>query len=221
MSQSLIKVRQLSHSFNGHDVFKDFKFGLNKGDSVLLQGENGAGKTTLLKIISGLIAPNSGQFFLPGAEQSINYKAARKQLQNITIYLHQQPFLFDTSVRNNLTYAENSVTLMAQQDQDHLIRQLRLQTLLDQNAVNLSIGQKQRVALARSLIFNPAVLLLDEPFTAMDKESFSDTLKVLQDYVSRKGTLVVVSHQHDRSFELINNCWCIHPKGVLYCVSVD
>ena len=220
MKNNIVKVRQLGHAYNGHQIFKDFKFSLDQGDSVLLQGENGAGKTTILKIVSGLIAPTQGQFSFNNSTTHQGFKAVQKRLQKLTIYFHQQPFLFDTSVEKNLEYAKNSQTVIQPDEQHKLIDLLGLNNLLQENACTLSIGQKQRVALARSLIYNPAILVLDEPFTAMDKDSFSHSVDALKHYQSNNGTLLLVSHQHDRSFDLINSCWCIHPKGVLYCIAV-
>ena len=220
MRQPFLRVSQLCQSFNGHDVFKDFKFSLAQGNSILLQGENGSGKTTILKILSGLLKPKAGSFIFEN-EQAIGYKAAQNRLVAQSIYLHQQPFVFDTSVEKNLAYANKSETALTESQQHALTLLFGIDHLLDDNAANLSIGQKQRVALVRSLIFNPRLLMLDEPFTAIDKESFVASIKALQQYKEKGGTILLVSHQHDRKFELIDKCWCIHPQGVLYCVSAD
>ena len=220
MKQPFLKVSQLSQSFNGHDVFRDFKFSLSEGDSILLQGENGSGKTTILKILSGLLEPRAGKFIIEN-ETAVEYKAARNKLIAQSIYLHQQPFLFDTSVENNLAYANKSESALNEHEQDNLTTLFGIEKILGNNAANLSIGQKQRVALARSLIFNPRLLVLDEPFTAIDKESFIASVEALMQYRRRGGTLLLVSHQHDRDFEMIEKCWCIHPRGVLFCVSAD
>ena len=218
MKQEFLKVSKLCQSYNGHDVFNDFKFSLSKGESILLQGENGSGKTTILKILSGLLEPDSGKFIFDN-KSPVDYKTARNKLLQQSIYLHQQPFLFDTSVENNLSYASKSETALSDQQQTEVIILFGIDHLLGKNATNLSIGQKQRVALARSLIFNPRLLMLDEPFTAIDKESFISSVQALQQYRNKGGTILLVSHQHDRSFDLIEKCWCIHPRGVLFCVS--
>ena len=218
MNQMFLKVSELSKSYNGHDVFNDFKFSLTEGESILLQGENGAGKTTILKILSGLLEPNSGKFILNNSSP-VDYKTARASLVQQSIYLHQQPYLFDTTVENNLSYANKSETALTQEQQNKLTKLIGIDHLLDNNAANLSIGQKQRVALARSLIFNPRLLILDEPFTAIDKESFKSSVNALMQYKNEGGTLLLVSHQHERGFDLIDKCWCIHPRGVLFCVS--
>ena len=218
MNRPFLKVSELGQTYNGHGVFSDFKFSLCQGDSILLQGENGSGKTTILKILSGLLEPDCGRFTLDN-NLPVDYKTARKSLALQSVYLHQQPYLFDTSVENNLSYAGKSATALPYQEQTRLARHLGIDQLLDKNAANLSIGQKQRVALARSLIYNPRLLMLDEPFTAVDKESFISSISALERYKSSGGTLLLVSHQHDRRFELIDKCWCIHPKGVLFCVS--
>lgn len=218
MRQAILKVSELSQDYSGHRVFSDFKFTVCAGDSILLQGENGSGKTTILKILSGLLEPSDGRFSVNNKPAS-DYKTARPELLRQSIYLHQQPYLFDTTVENNLSYAGKSESALSYEQQTGLISQFGIEHLLDKNAGNLSIGQKQRVALARSLFYNPQLLILDEPFTAVDKESIISTQKALQHYRSTGGTLILVSHQNDRSFDLIDKCWCIHPTGVMFCVS--
>lgn len=218
MNHAILKVNKLCQSYNGNDVFTDFKFSLFEGDSILLQGENGTGKTTILKILSGLLVPDSGQFSIDN-KSPLDYKTVRSKLVKQSIYLHQQPFLFDTSVEKNLSYANESETALSHKEQVILIKLFGIEHLLSKSAGNLSIGQKQRVALARSLSFNPRLLVLDEPFTAIDKETFTSSVKALQQYRDRGGTILLVSHQHDRDFDLIEKCWCIHPSGVLFCVS--
>ncbi len=220
MTQPFLKVRELSHSFNGRSVFSGFKFSITSGQSILLQGENGAGKTTILKIVSGLLEPTAASFVLAD-QPCATFKQIKNQLRAQSIYLHQQPFLFDTSVENNLDYATNSANGLSDEQRRSIVAELSIENLLEQNAANLSVGQKQRVAIARSLLFNPRLLILDEPFTAVDKDSFNHVVSVLKRYKNQGGTLLLVSHQHDRDFDLIDTCWCIHPKGVLYCVSAD
>ena len=136
MKQPFLKVSQLSQSFNGHDVFKDFKFSLHEGDSILLQGENGSGKTTILKVLSGLLEPRSGVFKIEN-ETAAAYKVVRHQLIAQSIYLHQQPFLFDTSVENNLAYAAKSQSALDEQDQRNLSRLFGIEQFLSKNAANL------------------------------------------------------------------------------------
>lgn len=162
----------------------------------LLTGKNGSGKTTLFKIMSGLLKPDSTDIHYQGLDMS--WKQAKPYIQKDIIYLHQQPYLFDTSVAENIAYGlyrvgENKT------DAHKKVRQAldwaNLSRLAERNARQLSGGEKQRIALTRARILSPRLLLLDEPTASMDTDAKQQTGLLLQRLKSEGMTIMVSSHE--------------------------
>lgn len=172
-----------------------FNLNIKKGQFITLFGESGAGKTSILNIISGLLKPDSGSikvndYLWYHSSERINLSPQKRKVG----YLFQDYALFpNMTVMENLKFALNK---RADEDIiDQLIDLTELQGLLHRKPETLSGGQKQRVALARALVQKPEILLLDEPFSALD---FKMRLK-LQEYVQQvhekfQLTTIMVSH---------------------------
>lgn len=167
---------------------------IHAGSCLLLTGPNGAGKTTLLKIISGLDPPDRAQVDYNGI--SGPWAAARRHYRREVIYLHQQAYLFDRSVTDNVLYGLGALRRSA--NRDRVQRALEwggLIHLSGRNARELSGGEKQRVALTRALVLQPRVLLLDEPFSGLDEDARSRTGFLIQRIKSEGVGVVVTSHE--------------------------
>ncbi|MEP7194873.1 MAG: ATP-binding cassette domain-containing protein [Saprospiraceae bacterium] len=184
----LLKVDKIKKSYTDELVLKACSFELNEGSTLSILGKSGCGKTTLLKIIAGLIEDYEGEIFLNN--EIINDWSP--QSRNI-IYLYQEPLLFPhLNVFENLSFG-----LKLRKESDHVIvekTELMLQELdlLDQKHKmpnQLSGGQKQRVAFGRALIIKPKLLLLDEPFAALD----SETRASMQQFYKRMSKLHNIS----------------------------
>lgn len=155
--------------------FDDYLFEENK--ITFITGRNGSGKTTLLKSIAG-IQDHSGMIDGTGT------------------YLSQDPIIFNRSVKDNITYPLEIRGLDINEYEDkimNLSKKLSIDRLLNKNATKLSGGEKIKVALLRGIIFNPKVLLLDEPTTHLDIESIDELIKLLKE-LKKTMTLVIVSH---------------------------
>jgi tungstate transport system ATP-binding protein len=161
-----------------------------------LVGPNGAGKTTLLNLLAFLSAPESGRVrFFGGEVADRQYPDLRRRVG----YVHQKPYLFRASVRKNLEYglrwrgmapAERARRIGA------ALEELELQELAERPAHALSGGEAQKVALARALVLEPEVLILDEPFSHVDREFRRDLETLLRQIRTRSGKTVVFS-THD------------------------
>jgi tungstate transport system ATP-binding protein len=158
-------------------------------------GENGAGKTTLLKIIAGLE---------PFERGSIHYNGkslGESELKRIT-YLSQTPYMMQTSVYNNIAYPLK-IRGKSEAEVGHLVHQImdefQITSFKDQLATQLSGGEAQKVALARALIFDPEVVLLDEPTASIDR----NTIKTIEEAIikrnrEKKMTVITISHDTDQ-----------------------
>ena len=193
---SLLQIKQLrkSRGRTGLLDIKDFDIPLKK--CIVLSGRNGAGKTTLLKILAGLEAPDSASFIYEGKQ--LSWQAARPLLQREVVYLHQQPFMFDRSVTDNIAYGLKHAGLSKAKINEQTEQALSwagLSHLANRNAKQLSGGEKQRVALTRARILKPKLLLLDEPVANMDLESREQTMTLIQRLKFEGITTIVTSHE--------------------------
>lgn len=152
-----------------------------KGRVYVLAGPNGAGKTTLLRVIAGLIRPTSGNVDLA----SVSVLGAMMQES----YLYR-----DMTPRENLElYAD--LYEVKRDRVDYVKEALQLDDFFDHDVETLSHGQKQRTALARALLPDPELLLLDEPFLGLDTSSISHLQKILTDYKKNGKTALIATHE--------------------------
>ncbi len=179
----MIVIKNLKKKYSADFTLKIDSLEILDGEKTALVGANGSGKSTLLKLVSGFTEPDEGEIIINKGE-----KAA---------YLPQSPYIFSGSVRKNILvglgkkrekekeYSKASLGL--------LLDNIGLSHFEDKSAVKLSGGEKQRMSFARMLIGSHKLLLLDEPFSAVDVD-FKDTLQeLLSDYCRRNETTLIMS----------------------------
>ena len=188
---------------------KDFKIfipelKISQGEKVLLLGESGSGKTTLLSLISGFLSPISGDIYLN--EKNINSLSARNRDQyrsdNIGIIFQQFNLLPYANVIDNiilpLYFSKVRASKIINQKETalNLCKSLRLpDTVTSMQASNLSVGQQQRVAVARALIGNPSLVIADEPTSSLDSDAQNIFLDLMFAQIEKNNSsLLMVSH---------------------------
>ena len=178
----MLKINALSFSYAKKPVLKDFSLQVKKGEIVALMGESGCGKSTLLQLIAGLLKPKSGEI--------------GHDFKKIS-YAFQEPRLFPW-----LTVKENLLAVLPRggaNAEEAIFQALELVELADSAELypdSLSGGMKSRVSLARALVFGGDLLLLDEPFSALDealRERLCERLK--QKFKATGTTVILVTHQ--------------------------
>lgn len=160
-----------------------------------ITGDNGAGKTTLLKIIAGLEHYDSGEILYSGVPLE------QRMMKKIT-YLSQTPYLMRTSVYENIVYPlkiRNVDPMIIQKKVTDIMDELQISELKNQLATQLSGGESQKVALARALVFDPEVLLLDEPTASIDPA----TIEMIEEAITKRNirqkmTVIMISHNMDQ-----------------------
>ena len=211
-----IEFRNVSYKFEGasQPVLKNLSFKIPVGQKVALVGKMGSGKSTLIRLIAGIYEPTEGAILIDGVDvRQIDQADIRK---NIGIML-QESWLFSGTVRENIQMGYNEY------DDDHLLRVCKIAGVDDfvgshpkgydleikERGNGLSGGQRQTINLARSLLHNPNILLLDEPTSSMDQGSEKKIVAALQEACTDK-TMIVVTHRNpiltmvDRVFVLEN-----------------
>lgn len=193
---TLLRLEDLRKSIGDRLLLEIERFEIGEGVCLLLSGRNGAGKSTLLKIIAGLEAPDRSDVVYQG--KTLRWRQARRQLQRDVVYLHQHPYLFDRSVEENVGYGLKLAGVEKKAIADKVAQALEwagLTHLAGKNALRLSGGEKQRVALTRARVLSPKLLLLDEPFASMDLESRQQGLFFIRRLTSEGIGTIVTTHE--------------------------
>ena len=202
----LIKFENVSKGYgNGIKIIDDLNFTIHSEEFITLIGKSGCGKTTMLKLINGLIKPDSGKLFIKSKE--INQWDII-QLRRSIGYVIQQIGLFPhMSVQDNIGYVLNIKKESKQEREKRAKELIELVGLsseyLKKYPRELSGGQNQRVGVARALAANPDIILMDEPFGAVDditRRSLQEEMLKLNERV--KKTIVFVTHDIDEAFRL-------------------
>ena len=211
MDESIIKIESLNFYWSKKSNFKIFvpSLEIKKGEKVLLLGESGSGKTTLLSLICGFLNPLSGSISING--NTINELSSKKRdeyrADNIGIIFQQFNLLPYANVVDNVllplyfSQARSKNIVNKRAAALELFKQLRLPDDIAQyKASNLSVGQQQRVAVARALIGNPSLIIADEPTSSLDTNAQQLFLDLMFKQISENNsTLLMVSHDKSLS----------------------
>jgi sulfate transport system ATP-binding protein len=201
-----IEVRNLSKMFGAHAALRDVSLTVNSGELLALLGPSGSGKTTLLRVIAGLEAPDAGTVHFDGADATARSATDRRVgfvFQHYALFRHMTVFenvAFGLRVRPR---AQRPSETEIRRRVNELLKLVQLDYLGDRHPSQLSGGQRQRVALARALAVEPKVLLLDEPFGALDakvRQELRRWLRRLHNQIH--VTSVFVTHDQEEALEL-------------------
>jgi ATP-binding cassette subfamily B multidrug efflux pump len=184
---------------NGHATLEGIDFKLPVGRSVGLVGRVGSGKSTVAQLVPRLFDVSTGAVLVDG--QDIR-KLSLHELRKMIGYVPQEPFLFSTSLKNNLAFGRDACSMeevaravqIAKLDRDVEIFSHGLDTIVGERGVTLSGGQKQRATLARALIMDPPVLILDDCLSSVDAQTEAEILHELRAILKNK-TCLIISHR--------------------------
>lgn len=194
----MISIKKISKKYNNKYVFRNISFDINDNEKLLIIGPSGCGKTTLIRCLNGLNKIDSGNIFLNGVKISNIDDVTLKSkvgmvFQNYNLFPH-------LSVRENVSLAPKLLKMGNEKEIDDLVKRLlskvNIINKIDSYPSKLSGGEKQRVAIARTLATKPEVILLDEPTSALDPATINDFISLLNE-LSKTTTIVVVSHEMD------------------------
>lgn len=203
MEDALIKVRNVSKSYKDvtviHNLFIDF----NRGKSYGIMGYNGSGKSVILKLLSGYAFADSGEIRIDGKilKKDIDF------IQDAGVVINAPEFIGSLSGIKNLMYLaeiRHSVTLP---DIENIMKRLGLYDARKKKVAAYSQGMKQRLRFAQAIMEKPDILLLDEPFNALDKDGVFLVKEILREHVREGKTLIFTSHQKEDLQELADEVY--------------
>ena len=196
----LIEVAGLTHSYSERDVLQDLNLSIGRGEIFALIGPTGAGKTTLLRIIDLLEVPHAGEICFDGKCIPRSGKQ-RLEIRRRMSFIQQKPQVFNLSVYDNIAcglgWRREEKNKIADKV-DRIVELVGLEGYRNRNARTLSGGEAQRVALARSLVLEPEVLLLDEPTANLDPVSTAKIEQLISYVASQRNTTMIMA-THDMS----------------------
>ena len=208
----MVKINGLTYNYSSEVQLKFPDFSLSKGEQALILGQSGCGKTTLLHLLSGLLKPNSGDVDVENENISKMSGAALDKFRgaNIGIVFQTPHFIEALTVKENLTLTQTLAGKSKDVDKvKSLLVDLGIESKLNSKLNALSVGEKQRVSIARALVNSPALILADEPTSALDDKNCDAVLKLVREQAKKhNSTLLIVTHdnrlknQFDKRIEL-------------------
>ena len=215
---ALLKVRGLVKSYGRRRVVDGVDFEVHPGEIVGLLGPNGAGKTTTFRMACGMIDPDAGRVTLAG-EDVTNWPMYRRAKEGGMGYLAQESSVFrKLSVQKNLLGVMELLGMsrkVRNRRSDQLLEQFGIAHLRRSKAMSLSGGERRRLEIARSLVSDPQIILLDEPFTGIDPVTIDSIQGIIRDLRDRGIAILITDHQVRETLEITDRSYVIRSGQVL------
>ena len=206
MTKMLLTVKNLTKTYNKKTVLKNINFSVEEKEIVSIIGPSGSGKSTLLRCINRMVTPTSGEIlFDRKLITSANIGEIRKEIGMVFQHFN----LFENlTVLENITLAPVKLKLLSQTEAKKralaMLKEINLYDKKDSYPISLSGGEKQRVAIIRTLILEPRLILLDEPTSALDPEMTKEVIELIKHLKDKGITLIIVSHEMEFVKEFSN-----------------
>ena len=189
--EKLVEVKNLKKKYGFKEAVKGISFTIKENEILGLLGPNGSGKTTTIGMMLGLLKPSNGEILIDGKKIEESRIETLQKINFISPYIELPKKL--TVKQNLIVYCKLYNVVNVKNRIDYLAEKLRLENLLNRVTGELSSGQKNRVSLAKALINDPTVLLLDEPTASLDPETGDFVRSFLEDYKKEKKISVLLA----------------------------
>ena len=214
---TLLETRGLVKKYSGRAVVNQVSIAIGRRSIVGLLGRNGAGKTTTFRMIMGMITPDGGQVLFDGRDVTglPMYKRARLGIG----YLSQEPSIFQRlSVRNNLLAILETMSVGSVEryhTANMLIKRFGLTEVADSQGRFLSGGERRKLEIARAMVTEPSLILLDEPFSGVDPITVEDLQEEIRRLVAAGMSILVTDHNVERTLEVVDKAYIIDHGQVI------
>jgi lipopolysaccharide export system ATP-binding protein len=213
----LLETHGLVKKYSGRTVVNQVSITVEQRSIVGLLGRNGAGKTTTFRMVMGMISPNNGSVVFEGSDITSlpMYKRARMGMG----YLSQEPSVFQRlSVKDNLLAILETMSLTAlerKRKAEELIVRFALEEVTDSQARFLSGGERRKLEIARAMVTNPSLILLDEPFSGVDPIAVEELQTEIHRLVASGVSILITDHNVERTLEVSNKAYIIDHGRVI------
>ncbi len=214
---TLLETRGLVKKYSGRVVVNEVSLTIAQRTIVGLLGRNGAGKTTTFRMIMGMITPEAGSVIFEGRDitKLPMYKRARYGMG----YLSQEPSIFQRlSVRDNLCAILETMSLTkTQRDQraEMLIDRFALNEVADSQGRFLSGGERRKLEIARAMVTEPSLILLDEPFSGVDPIAVEDLQRQVRTLVASGVSILITDHNVQRTLEVVDKAYIVDHGRII------
>lgn len=223
----MIRIEDIWKSFKKNEVLKGVNISIEEGETYVILGRSGCGKSVLLKIIAGLMKPDKGSVFINNRDITTFSENQMSNIRQILGVVFQEGALFDSLnifenvgffLIENTNLNKNDIMIRVK-DSLSLVGLSGIENLYPQN---LSSGMKKRVALARTIITNPKIILYDEPTTGIDPITASGIKCIIKDLSKRLNTTsIVVTHDIELSYFLADKIAMLHQGKIIISTTED
>jgi len=213
MSENIIEVKNLNKIYDKIIAVKDLTFEINKGKIIGLLGPNGCGKTTTIAMILGLVKPTSGEVLIKGKNIEKERINLLEKMNFISPYVELPKKL---TVEENLkVYAGLYGVKNINEKISELVNELRLNKFLKQKTGELSSGQKNRISLAKALINDPEILLMDEPTASLDPDTGDFVRSFIEHYSSKTNVTILLASHNMNEVERLCDSVMMMKDGII------
>ena len=212
MNKEFLKITNLNYKIENKTILKNLNLSIAEGEFVAIMGPSGCGKTTLLRIISGLAKQTSGVISVNNQILADENNFIEPEARNLGLVVQEKVLFPHLNVKNNIMFG---VKTKAMDSVNKMVDQFKINKLLDHYPHQLSGGEAQRVALTRTLVTAPKLLLLDEPFNGLDEKLKKDIYPDLQELLKQNNTTtIMVSHNTEEVQELSDRSYQLTHKNL-------
>ena len=213
MNENIIEVKKLNKIYDKTIAVKDLSFVINKGKIIGLLGPNGCGKTTTIAMILGLVKPTSGEIIIKGKNLEKERINLLEKMNFISPYVELPKKL---TVEENLkVYAGLYGVKNVNEKISELVNELRLNKFLKKKTGELSSGQKNRISLAKALINDPEILMLDEPTASLDPDTGDFVRSFIENYSSKTNVTILLASHNMNEVERLCDSVMMMKDGII------
>lgn len=211
----VLEIKNISKSFNNRTILKDFSLDVSQGEIVSIIGDSGAGKSTLLRCINALEMIDSGEIIINN--NAISKKNLKQARLDVGMVFQDYNLFPNYSVLKNVTLPLTKVLNVNKQEAEikarELLSQMSLLKRCDAYPYQLSGGEKQRLAIARTLATNPKVICFDEPTSALDPKLVKQIFKIIKELADSGKAILIVTHDIKFANEISNKIIELETKN--------